>query len=540
MIATLVLVAILVGITALANIGTERFGVPHSILLVLVGIALSFAPFMPVVAIDPELVLLLLLPPLLYEAGVGMSWRGFRFNLRAILALAIGCTLFTAAAVAAVVHWTLEMPWAVAFVLGAVVSPPDPVAPMAIAKRLQLPTRLLTVLEGEGLVNDATALILTSFAVAAVVTGSFSLAQAAGGFGLILAGETFWGLGVACAILHFRSWIGNPQVEIIFALLTPFIAFWPPHELGGSGVLAAVVAGLYVSWNGRRLISPTTRLQGYFVWGLIVHLIEGVLFLLIGLQARPIAQGITDGGWQRFAFAAAIVCIVIVIVRFVWVYPATYLPRLLSRSLAIRDPLPSRASIFFIGFTGIRGVVSLAAALSIPVAVASRPFPERDLILFVTFCVILVTLVGQGGVLPWLIRRLGLADAGTEAEADAKGRELSARVEGVRAALRELERLGREGASPAAIAALTRRHRDRLAEHENHNGSLVADDAALQAQLIKAERRRIGELYDESAITDDARRRIERELDLEDARNRHALESATGDLLADPEVEADG
>lgn len=365
-----------------------------------------------------------------------------------------------------------------------------------------------------------------------------------GGFALILAGETLWDVAVAGAMLRFRTWIGNPQVEIVLSLLTPFIAFWPPHELGGSGVLAAVVAGLYVSWNGRRLISPTTRLQGYFVWGLIVHLIEGLLFLLIGLEARTIVEALADGGWQRFGFAAAIVCVVIVLVRFVWVYPAVYLPRVLSRRLAARDPLPPPAWTFFIGFTGIRGVVSLAAALSIPVAVSGQPFPERDLILFVAFCVILVTLVGQGGALPWLIGRLGLADAGAAEADEAKARELSARVEGVRAALAEVDLLAHGGASPPAVAALRRRHHDRLAElrgteDENYDGSPVADDAALQAQLIEAERKRIGELYDEGAIVDDARRRIERELDLEDARNRHALESATGDVLADPETETD-
>ena len=545
MIDTLVLVAALVGVAALANIGTERFGLPHSILLVLVGGVLGFMPFMPVISIDPELVMLLLLPPILYEAGVGMSWRGFRLNLRPILLLAIGCTIFTATAVAAVGHWVLGMPWAVAFLMGAVVSPPDAVAPMAIARRLSLPTRLLTILEGEGLVNDATALIMASFAVAAVVTGAFSLAEASGSFVAILVGETLWGLGVAWTMLRFRAWIGNAQVEMVVSLLTPFIAFWPPHELGGSGVLAAVIAGLYVSRNGRRLISPTTRLQGYFVWGLLVHMIEGILFLLIGLQARLILNGMADGGWQRFALAAVVVCTVVVLIRFVWVYPAAYVPRWLFPSIRARDPDPSPKALFFLGFTGIRGVVSLAAALSIPIAVAGKPFPERDLILFVTFCVILVTLVGQGGLMPLVIRRLGLGEAGAEAADGAKARELSARVEGVRAALKELDRLAQDGAPPAVVAALTRRHRDRLAdlrgtEDENYDGSPVADDAVMQALLIEAERKRIAELYDEGAITDNARRRIERELDLEDARNRHALESATGDVLADPDVEREG
>ena len=439
----------LAAVTSLAAVGARRLQVPHSILLVLVGTALSFAPGLPAVELDPELVLLLFLPPLLYASGVGMSWRGFRANLRPILLLAVGCVLFTTAAVAAVCHVLLGLPWTVGFVLGAVVSPPDAVAPMAIARRLAVPQRVLTVLEGEGLVNDATALILFSFAVAAVVGGGASVAGAAGSFALIVAGELLWGVGLGWAVLRLRRGVADPQVEIVLSLLTPYVAFWAPHELGGSGVLAAVAAGLYVSWNGPRFIPPATRLQGYFVWGLVVHLIEGVVFLLTGLQARVVTAGLGAGGWERLLLAGLAVSLVVIAVRFVWVFPATYLPRLLSPSLRARDPYPAWQVPFLIGFTGIRGVVSLAAALSIPLTAGGAPFPERDLVLFATFCVIFVTLVGQGAALPWVIGRLGLADAGREEAAQAKRREVAARVAGVDAALARLDALEREGA-PAA------------------------------------------------------------------------------------------
>ncbi|HJS85980.1 MAG TPA: Na+/H+ antiporter [Acetobacteraceae bacterium] len=533
---------VLVAITAFAAVVARRLWVPHSILLVVLGVALAFVPGLPRVTIDPELVLLLLLPPLLYSSGVGMSWRGFRSNLRPILLLAVGCVLFTAAAVAAATHILFGLSWALGFVLGAVVSPPDSVAPMAIARRLAVPSRVLTVLEGEGLVNDATALILFSFAVAAVVKGGVSITDAALSFVVIVGGEMAWGLCVGWGLLRMRYLVCDPQVEIVLALLTPYVAFWPPHLLHGSGVLATVAAGLYVSWNGPRFIAPATRLQGFFVWGLVVYLIEGVMFLLTGLQAHVVASGITDGDWRRLVWAGLLTSAVVVLVRFVWVFPATYLPRWASARLRARDPLPPWQLPFMIGFTGIRGGVSVAAALSIPLVAGAAPFPDRDLVLFATFCVILVTLVGQGTALPWVIVWLGLADAGRAEAAEAKRREVEARIAGIDAVLARLDAVEREGAFPEAARILRELHQERRAEFvgtadETVPGSPVADVAALQLQLIEAERRALAQLYARDGVTDEARRRIERELDLEDARTRHAAESATGDdVQADPSM----
>ena len=378
--------AVLLAITALAEAGSGRIGVQQSIVLVLTGAVLSLTPGLRPVTISPDFVLLVLLPPLLYGAGVGMSWRGFRNNLRPILLLAIGCVVFTASAVAAACHFLLGMNWAVGFVLGAVVAPPDAVAPMAIARRLHMPQQLLTILEGEGLVNDATALILFAFAVGAVESGGVSVPSALGGFGAIVASELAWGVAVAWVLLRVRRWAKSPQSEIILALLTPYLAFWPPHGLGGSGVLAAVACGLFVSWNGPRLISSSTRLQGYFVWGLVTHAIESLLFLLGGLQAKALAGGLVARGWERLVLAAGVVTVVVVVIRFVWVFPATYIPRLLP-AIRRRDPFPHWRMPFLVSFTGIRGAVSLAAALAVPSSVGGSPFPERNLILFVTFVV---------------------------------------------------------------------------------------------------------------------------------------------------------
>ena len=523
----------MVALTALTSLAARRMRVPQSILLVSVGAAIAFAPRFPIVRLDPDLVLLVLLPPLLYTSGVGMSWRGFKKNLRPIMLLAVGCVLFTASAVAAATHWLLQLPWAVGFVLGAVVSPPDAVAPMAIARRLSVPKRILTVLEGEGLVNDATALILFSFAVGAVVTGGVSLAKAVETFAFVVVSEIVWGLAVGWGMLHLRAWTRDTEVEMILALLTPFAAFWPPHFLGGSGVLAAVTAGLYTSWNGPRLISPATRLQGFFVWGLAVYIVEGVAFFLTGLQSRVVLEGPDAGEWTRMTWAAAITVLVVIVVRFVWVFPATFLPSLLSRRGSAAPAPTSWQGTFLIGFTGIRGVVSLVAALSIPEMVGVDPFPDRVLILFVTFCVILVSLVGQGAALPKVIEFLKLDQAGMREAQAAKQSEIAARVVGIEAALDRLSALEKDGAVSRSVANLRRLHEDRRLDFvqtadTNFEGAPVADSAGIQLQLIAAERASINAQYAEGKLTDEARRRIERELDLEDSRLRHAADSATG------------
>jgi CPA1 family monovalent cation:H+ antiporter len=521
----------MIAMTALTSLAARRMRVPQSILLVVVGAAVAFVPGVPLLSLNPDLVLLVLLPPLLYTSGVGMSWRGFCSNLRPILLLAIGCVLFTASAVAAIAHWLLHIPWAVGFVLGAVVSPPDAVAPMAIARRLAVPKRILTILEGEGLVNDATALILFSFAVSAVVSGPAPVLSAVRMFVFIAMAEIAWGLAVGWALLRLRHWTKDSEVEMVIALLTPFIAFWPPHFLGGSGVLAAVAAGLYTSSKGAGLISPATRLQGFFVWGLAVFVIEGVVFFLTGLQSRVVAQSPGVGQWPHMLEAAAITVLVVIVVRFVWVFPASYVSRWLGANRG--ESPPSWQGIFLVGFTGIRGVVSMVAALSIPEFAGELPFPERNLIMFVTFCVIIVSMVGQGTMLPRVINWLRLDQAGIREAQLAKQNEVAARVAAIEVAMRKLEELEREGAIHRTVANLRQLHEDRRLDFLETADATIAgapavDAAAAQLKLLAAERASIAAWYAEGKLSDEARRRVERELDLEDARVRHAADSATG------------
>jgi CPA1 family monovalent cation:H+ antiporter len=404
---------------------------------------------------------------------------------------------------------------------------------MAIAKRFPIPRRVLTILEGEGLVNDATALILFSFAVAAVVEGgAFSPSAAVGGFAAIVAGEILWGIAVGWGAMHLRRMAREPRVEIVLAMLTPYAAFWVPELLGGSGVLAAVTAGLFVSYNGPRFISPATRLQGFFVWDLVVYLIEGVIFLLTGLQARVILDSLGGADWIRLGVAAISVTGAIILVRFVWVFTATYLPCWLWPSWRRRNPAPPWQETFALGFTGIRGVVSLAAVLSIPLMAGPAPFPERGLLLLVTFVVILTTLVGQGFSFPWVIQKLGLTEMGKREADIAKQHEVQARVAGIDAALARLDRLQSAGLAPDTVEILRRRHGDRrtyfvAACRDLESGEAVARSMALQLEFLDAERAALADLYARDALDDEARRRIERELDLDESRIRHAAESGT-------------
>ncbi len=530
--------AAVLAITALVNWIARRINLPSPIVLVVAGAILALAPGLPRIELPPNLVLLVFLPPLIYYAAFGMSWQAFRDNLRPIVLLAVGCVVFTTIVVAAAAHWLIGMPWPVAFVLGAIVSPPDTVAPLAIARRLGVPSRITSILEGEGLVNDATALVLFKFALAAVLTGFFSLTQATMTFAAIVAGEALWGLLVGWLMLRLRFWANEPRIEVTISLLTPFVAFWIPHAAGGSGVLATVIAGLYVGVKGVQLIRSKTRLQAIFFWDFVTYLIEGAIFLLTGLQARVVLEGLGSIAWSQLLLYAAAISLVAIAVRYIWVFPATYVQSRLSRTLRQQDRAPPWQYPFIISFTGIRGVVSLAAALSIPVMMsANQPFPDRHLILFLTFSVIVVTLVVQGPALPWLVRKLGLVDSGRREQLEQEEREADARLEAARAALNRLDELSAEIKVPAEqIRQVRELQSDRVSQFERRRdrcgdgGELAARVDRLELALIQAERDHVNGSLRSGRISDEIRRRIERELDLREEAIRRSMESA-GDKL---------
>jgi len=522
MTATIQVLLVLLAVLAAAALIARRLHTAPSIVLVIAGVVLALIPGLPRIELAPELVLLVILPPLIYQAGVSMSWREFRFNLRPISLLAFGAVVFTTCAVALAAHYILGLPWAVGFLIGAIVAPPDVVAPLAIARRLGLPRRLLVVLEGEGLANDATALILYRFAVAAISTGAFSLPEAAGTFAAIVVGEIAWGIGIGWLSLQARQLAHDTRVEIVLSLMTPYVAYWIPAHFGGSGVLATVATGLYVSWNGPLLISSATRLQGVFFWDLLVYVIEGFVFLLTGLQARTVLESTQMSSLREFAVAIAVVTAVIIAARFVWLFPATYVPRWISPTLRKRDPSPHWTWPFVLAFTGVRGVVSLAAALAIPFTLADgQPFPYRDLVLFITYGVILVTLVGLGLTLPAVLRWLDVARHRKAEEREEKARELAGRHAAMEESLRQIEQRARERGLPEELLAVARaRHEARSKQFPktiDEGWDAIEPASRLRMELIAAEREYVFQLLRDGKITDESRRQIERELDLEEA-----------------------
>jgi CPA1 family monovalent cation:H+ antiporter len=526
----LVLTVILAAVLALLIVA-EWIRVPYPILLVVGGLALALVPGIPEVELEPELVLLILLPPLLYAAAFFTPLRELRRNIREISLLAIGLVLATMVAVAAVAHAALGFGWAEAFVLGAIVSPTDPVAATSIARRLHVPGRIVTVVEGEALINDGTALVAYKFAVAAVLTGSFSMLEASGEFVLNGVGGVAVGIAVGAGVAAVRRRLDNPPVEVTIALFTAYFAYLPAEAIGVSGILAAVTVGIYMGRLTSRLTSPTTRIQGIAVWEIVTFVLNSALFVLIGLQLPTVVEGI-DGLSAELIADAALIAATVMLVRIAWVFPFTYGPRLVWRRMRERDPPPPWQHTLIIAWTGMRGAVSLAAALALPLATdAGAAFPQRDLIIFLAFSVIVATLLAQGLTLPALIRALGVDDVDEQLELE----EIEARLEAADAALVRIEELaGEEWALDDTIERIRGAYRYRQrrfaarSPDRGFDGGLGGDGIdyetrsesyqRLVRELIERQRETLIELRDSGRINDEVLRRLERELDLEDAR----------------------
>ncbi|VTU02714.1 na+ h+ antiporter : Na+/H+ antiporter OS=Gloeobacter kilaueensis JS1 GN=GKIL_0560 PE=4 SV=1: Na_H_Exchanger [Gemmataceae bacterium] len=421
------LVLALLGATVAIAVLARCLGVPYPVLLTLGGLLLGLQPWTPPVNLDPHVVFVLFLPPLLYGAAFRTEWPDFRGQLRAITLLAVGLVLFTTTLVAAAAHYWVGIPWAAAFVLGAIVSPPDAVAAMAVTQRLRVPRVITTILEGESLVNDASALVALRLAIGALGAGAFSVWEAGGQFLFVSAGGIGIGIVGAHLVIRLHRWLDareltdNP-LTITITLLTPFAVYLPAEHLEVSGVLAVVAAGLWVGSRCEQVFSCDFYDEARAVWEWVEFMLNGLIFILIGLSIRPIIEHLDDQyTFEQILTAAAVVSGVTVVARLMWVYPGAYVPRWLDRRvLGSGDPYPSWREVTVVGWTGMRGVVSLAAALALPrTAPDGSPFPCRELIQFLTFGVIFVTLVGQGLTLPLLIRCLGVtALPGEVAEAE--------------------------------------------------------------------------------------------------------------------------
>jgi len=496
-----------------------RSSVPYPILLVLGGLVLGFVPGVPRITLNPDLVLVVLLPPLLYSAAFFSSLRDLRESAKQIGGLSIGLVLATTLIVGVAAHELVDsLSWAEAFVLGAVVSPTDPVAASAILERLHVPRRISTVVEGEALVNDALALVLYRVAIVAVVDGTFSAFDAGWHFVLNAAAGIAIGLVVGWIVGQIRKQIEDIGTEATISLVSGYLAYLPAERLGVSAVLATVTTGIYLGWHAPELTTPATRLQLIPVWQVLVYIVNVALFMLLGLQLRQILDGL--GGYSPWALAgwAAIVVGVVTLVRVAWVMAFGTLGRL----HAARPSGDWRESLL-VGWMGMRGAVSLAAALAIPLTVhGGGPFPGRELIIFLTFVVILVTVLVQGLSLPYLIPLLGIEDDGRAEREEAKARMLAAQAAIERIDELQTEDWVRDETAERARNLLDYRVRRFQSRYlDGADGVFEERSLAyqrLQREILEAQRRAIVELRNEGRINDETMHRVERDLDLEDSR----------------------
>jgi Na+/H+ antiporter len=517
-----VIIVLLVVVLVLTTVA-HKLLIPYPILLVIGGLLLSVVPEVPPVHLDPDLVFLVFLPPILWSAAYFTSFREFHANLRPIGMLAFGLVLATTAAVAFVVHAALPgMGWAAAIALGAIVSPPDAIAATAIAKRLHIPGRLVTILEGESLVNDATALVLYRAAVAAVVTGQFSLGDALIEFVFAAAGGVAIGIAVSLVIQRALHVTKDSFTEIAATLLAPYIAWVSAEQMHASGVLACVAGGIHLRRHFS-VVSPMTRLQARAVWDLAVFLLNGVIFILIGLQLSMFHDTVPADRLMSLLLTGVLVSGTVIAVRLILVPSVAVLARWISSSLRARNPITHWGALFVLSWTGMRGIVTLAAALALPHTTANgAPFPFRSEIILMSFGVILATLVIQGLSLAPLIRAFDLK-AGRPHEKE----EQLARERAAVAALARLEELRKESWPIAEQLSQMNVHYGRRAQRYAASGNgaeeCTAESAAafrrLRHETLVAERQAVIRLRNEGVISDEVLHRLEHELDVEALRH---------------------
>ena len=509
------------GLNAVAN----WIQVPYPITLVLGGLVLGLIPGIPNIHLDPNLVLLVFLPPLLYASAFFADLRSLRNDARVIALNAIGLTLATAAVVGLIAHEVMNLPWGVSFALGAIVSPTDPAAATAVMRRVGAPRRLVNILEGESLVNDAAALVAYKVAVAVAIGEGISTSHTVLTFFGDVAGGVAIGLVVGWVIAEVRKRVSDVNTELTISLFSAYGAFVPAEQLGVSGVLAVVACGLVLGFRAPEIASPESRMEGYALWSILTFLLNATLFILIGLQLPVIVDGLSGRPVGEVVGYAAAVCAAVIAMRFIWTNTMTVIIRTLDRR---PSQVARRASwqIRVLGsWAGMRGAVSLAAALALPLQTNSgEPFPGRALIQFITFALILVTVVGQGLTLPWLIRRLGVVEDGTEEEHE----EIKARLVIAKAALDRVDELeGEEWTRDGTVERVRNLYRYRKRRFAIRAGKLEDEDGVeegslayqrMMHEIYAVQRAELVRLRNERTISGEVMRRVERELDLEEQR----------------------
>ncbi|MGZ3159744.1 MAG: Na+/H+ antiporter [Burkholderiaceae bacterium] len=496
----------------------RHFKFPYPIALVVGGALLGLIPKLPQFPFDPELILVIVLPPVLYQAALLTSWTDFKANIRPISLLAIGLVIATTLAVGFAFKLMVpSVPWAAAFVLGAIVSPPDAVAATTILSRLNIPRHVVTILEGESLVNDASGLVIYKLAIIAVLTGAFSFAEASTQFAMVSVGGVVIGMILAFVYIAIHRRLGDPFIEVIAVLTIPYTAYMAAEALHVSGVLAVVVAGLIRGRYAPEIVSAEMRIMARSVWNVLVFVLNSLIFILIGVQMSDVLDNLSRYSLPELLMLGTMISMVAIAVRFAWVFPVAYLPRWLSGSLHEKDPKPRNRELAIISWCGMRGIVSLAAALALPATLPDgSPFPARDLIIFVTFFVIATTLVGQGLTLTPLIRKLkvGIDWSMGEEQQHVRTAMSAAAINAIDLHLAKAQ-VPSEWADQLRIEIA-----NRVALTASEGLEQTPKDALLlqlRRAAIKAERKELIRLWRENEISDDVMRHQEEILDYQEA-----------------------
>lgn len=517
----LLLLLFVVGLAVLAR----RLGQPYPIIFVLGGLVLSFLPPVPDIALHPDFVFLVVLPPLVFAAAHNTSWRDFRENLMGILMLAFGLVAFTVVGVGFAGHYFFpQLTWKTGLVLGAVVSTTDTLAATSIARKLGIPTRIVDILEGESLINDASGLLAVSFTVGIITSGHVpSLLSALGQLLLLSSGGVIIGLAIAWVHSRLIYRIEAAQIELTMTLMVPYVAYLAAERLHTSGVMATVACGLYLGHHRTRLLSLGARLESPAVWNTVEFILNGLVFLLLGLQISSVLAGIEHMGTGKLIAGGIMVSIIVVALRFLWVFPGAWIAQKIRKHFSGRETEIENRQVFLIAWGGMRGVIALAAALSLPESLPDgAPFPARNIIIFFTFCVILVTLVGQGLTFPWIIRNLGLAQSGqkTNLEEQMALRTMIQRAISYLQAQREKDIANKE-----VYEAVERAYKRRMALLKNPEEGTKEEfyaqanrylEVAREARNI--ERMAAGELLATNQINDLVYQQLILDIDLQDAR----------------------
>ncbi|MEO8763578.1 MAG: Na+/H+ antiporter [Ginsengibacter sp.] len=520
-----IIVILLFGITFLGVL-SNKYKFPFPIILVLSGVVISLIPGLPVVTLNPGVVFVIFLPPLLYGAAWNTSWRDFKAAIRPISLASIGLVFFTMALVAVIAHLLINgLSWPLSFLIGAIVSPPDAVAATSVTKGLGLVPRLVAILEGESLVNDASGLIAYKYALMAVTAGNFVLWQA--GLHFLFAACAGIAIGLAIAYLIFlihKKFICDPILVVTLTFLTPFASYLLAEHWQVSGVLAVVTTGLYLSFRSAKIFSNQSRIMAYGVWEVIIFILNSLIFVLIGLQLRSVMEGISDYPVRDLVLYGVIVSFVVIAVRFIWIVPATLLPRWLSKRIRETEPFDPRNMVVF-GWAGMRGVVSMAAALALPLTLKDgSAFPHRNLIIYLTFCVILSTLVFLGSTLRWVVKKLKLQPYSMVAE------EYEIRSQVVSSVITHIEKnlslvpveLLHNIKSKYEVKYNRLQKTDLPANYFGQGkklpGNIFNEFSKIQIDLIGVERKELEDLHRNGKASEEILRKIERELDLEETR----------------------